>query len=426
MTQVRKPRWKSLGGMVFGVLGLGAIWLGVGATRGSAPEGPTAEVTRGDYVDMVEVRGEIRPVRSLVVTAPADAGELVILSLAKNGSDVKKGDVVAQFDALTLRRQVQERESELRQAEAELRQAQAQARITSEQQATNVMKANYDVQRAELGLVEIGTGFVSEVETERARLSLSDARQRFAEAEAAATAANEGAASDIRARIRRIEKVQADLDRAKQSLGALQRVAPADGTVNIMPNYRNAAPMGGAQEYRPGDRTYPMAPILELPDLTEVQLLARIDEADRGQLGAGLDATVRADAVPDREYQATVTDVSVLARIDFMSGWPPAKMFDLRLTFADADQRLRPGMSAVARIPVGRLPDVLLVPTDAIFLVEGRSVVYVQRGGSFEAVDVQIIRRGRDQAALAGGVNVGDRIALTQPGTAASAEGGRP
>jgi multidrug efflux pump subunit AcrA (membrane-fusion protein) len=173
--------------------------------------------------------------------------------------------------------------------------------------------------------------------------------------------------------------------------------------------------MAQAQEYRAGDRTPPMSPILELPDLTSVFLTARIDEGDRGQLQQGLEATVRADAIPDTEYIATVSDVSVLARVDFNSGWPPAKMFDLKLTFKKFDARLRPGMSAVARIPVGRLPNVLLVPAAAVFTVDGKPVVYVERGGDYVPTDVQIIRRGRDQIALASGVEPGDKVALTQP-----------
>jgi multidrug efflux pump subunit AcrA (membrane-fusion protein) len=214
------------------VIAGGGVWMAMRASAASGAEVPTAEVTLGDYVDLVEVRGDVRPVRSIVVTAPADAGELLILSLAKNGTDVKKGDVVAQFDAITLRRTVQERQSELRQAQAELAQITAQAKIVDEQQSTNVMRATYDVRRAELGLSEVG--LVSEVESERSRLTLSDAKQRLAEAEQVAKSARAGAAGDIRARERRIEKVQADLDRANRSLGALQMIAPADGTVNIL------------------------------------------------------------------------------------------------------------------------------------------------------------------------------------------------
>jgi multidrug efflux pump subunit AcrA (membrane-fusion protein) len=408
MTVLRR-QWKWIAAVVV----LAGAWTVVRATSFTGPTLTTADVTRGDYMDVVEVRGEVRPVRSMVVTAPPDAGELTIVTLAKNGTDVKKGDVVAQFDAMTLRRTIQERQSELRSAQAELKQSEAQARIVDEQQSTNVMRARYDVQRAELGIVEVG--LMSEVEAERARLALLDARQRFAESEAAATSARAGSQADLRAKQRRIDKVTADLDRAQKALGALQMVAPADGTVNILPNYRTASPMAQAQEYRAGDRTPPMSPILELPDLTSVFLTARIDEGDRGQLQQGLEATVRADAIPDTEYIATVSDVSVLARVDFNSGWPPAKMFDLKLTFKKFDARLRPGMSAVARIPVGRLPNVLLVPAAAVFTVDGKPVVYVERGGDYVPTDVQIIRRGRDQIALASGVEPGDKVALTQP-----------
>jgi len=418
---ILRRQWK----WIAAVAVIAGAWTAVKALSPSGPALTTAEVKRGDYVDVVEVRGDIRPVRSIVVTAPPDAGELTIVSLAKNGTAVKKGDVVAQFDAITLRRTIQERQSELRSAEAELKQSEAQSRIVSEQQATNVMRAGYDVQRAQLGVVE--GDLSSQVDVERAKLSLADAKQRHSEAEFAATAAKAGSQADIRAKQRRIDKVTADLTRATNSLAALQMIAPADGTVSILPNYRTSSPMAQAQEYRAGDRTSPMSQILELPDLSSVFLTARIDEADRGQLKNGLEATVKADAIPDREYVATVNDVSLLARVDFNSGWPPAKMFDLKLGFKELDPRLRPGMSAVARIPVGRVSNVLLVPAAAVFTVNGRPVVYVEHRGQYVETDVQIIRRGRDQVALASGVESGDRVALTQPGAesaAAKAAGG--
>src|SRR5690349_11260535 len=110
----------TIGRVVLSLLVVAAIGGGLYATRAKAPDLPTAEVTRGDFVEIVETRGDVRPLRSIVVTAPYSAGELQILELAANGSTVKKGDVVAKFDALTLRRQVQDKQSELRQAQAEL------------------------------------------------------------------------------------------------------------------------------------------------------------------------------------------------------------------------------------------------------------------------------------------------------------------
>ena len=52
------------------------------ARSGAAdPIVPTAEVTRGDFIEIVEIRGDVRPFRSIVVTAPYQAGELQILKL---------------------------------------------------------------------------------------------------------------------------------------------------------------------------------------------------------------------------------------------------------------------------------------------------------------------------------------------------------
>lgn len=413
-----------------GRIGIGAAMLvmvagvaGVFALRGpSTPGVATAEVTKGDYADVLEIRGDIRPVRSTYVMAPSNAGELLILKIAKNGTAVKAGDVVAEFDAITIRRTIQEKQSELRGAIAERDQAKAQASITIEEKAAAVRRARFDLQRAELGVTEDPTIF-SNIQIARAKLGVADAAQRLREAEAAETSTRNGIEADFAARERRIEKTQAELDRAQNSVKALYVTAPADGTVSVLPNYRSSTPMGTPQEYRTGDRAFPGAQILELPDLTSVYLVARIEEADRGQLKTAQPAVVHADAIPDRDYQATVSDISLLARVDFMGGWPPAKLFDLKIALNDPDDRLRAGMSAAARITVGRVPDVLLVPAEAVFTVEGRTVVYRAARRGFEIVPVEVIRKGRGQAAIRGNVTPGSRVALTSPDEAAGQQG---
>jgi multidrug efflux pump subunit AcrA (membrane-fusion protein) len=375
---------------------------------------PTAQVTRGEYADVLEIRGDIRPVRSTYVMAPSNAGELLILKIAKNGTAVKPGDVVAEFDAINIRRTIQEKQSELRSAIAERDQAKAQATITLEEKAAAVRRARFDLQRAELAVAEDVTIF-STIQIARAKLAVADAEQRLREAATAESSTRAGIDADFAARERRIEKTRADLDRAQNSVKALYVTAPTAGTVSVLPNYRSATPMGTPQEYRSGDRTFPGAMILELPDLTSVYLVARIEEADRGQLKTAQSAIVRADAVPDRDYNATVTDISLLARVDFMGGWPPAKLFDLKITLKDPDERLRAGMSAAARITVGRVPNVLLVPAEAVFTVGGRTVVYRAARRGFEIIPVEVIRNGRGQAAIRGDLPEGPRVALTSP-----------
>jgi hypothetical protein len=74
-------------------------------------------------------------------------------------------------------------------------------------------------------------------------------------------------------------------------------------------------------------------------------------------------------------------------------------------------------MNGVARIAVGRLANMMLVPAEAVFLVDGRAVVYRLDGRSFTAVPVEVAKRNKEQAAIANGLREGDRVALTKPAT---------
>ena len=378
------------------------------------PPLPTTQVTRGAFADVVEIRGEVRPVRSTLVMAPANAGELTILKIAKNGTAVKPGDIVGEFDAVTMRRTIQEKQSDLRSALAELDQARAQSRITLEERNAAVRRAQFEVLKAKLSVSD--ADIVGSIETERSKLALADAEQRLREVSAAETSAKVSVSSDFASRNRRIESIKRDLAKAETAVASLTAKAPIEGTVNILPNYRTSGMMMGMPaEYRPGDKTYAGAPILELPDLSAVFLVARLDETDRGLLRSGQTALIRADAIADRDYEATISDISILARVDFSGGWPPAKQFDLKITFTNPDGRLRPGMSAVARIGVGQIPDVLIVPTKAIFAEGGRPVVYRFTGREFAAVPIEIIRRAKEQTAIKADLQAGDRISLVSP-----------
>lgn len=411
MRTFTRRHWRAAGALVILLLLAGAGLIAF--SRRAAPVLPTAEVTRGDFVDVVELRGEIRPIRSVVLTAPTQAGDLRILRLAKNGTTVKPGDVVVEFDPTMLTRQRQERMSELRQADAEIEQATAEARILAEQNRTALMRARYDVDRAALDMVE--RDFVARLTIERAKLALDDARQRLAAVEEKVRANEAASAATIAARQRRRAKVQQDLDRTEQSLGALQLEAPSAGIVSLMMNYNTSGMMGAAQEFREGDSAWSGGSIVELPDLSSVLLTARLEESDRSRVEVGQPAVVRADAVPDREYAAKVAAISILARVDFSSGWPPSRDFDVKLAMGDGDSKLRPGMSAVVRISVGRLANVLLAPVEALSLVNGRPTVYRLAGAAYVEQAVEVVRRGKEQAVIGRGVAPGDRLALKKP-----------
>lgn len=407
-------RRKGLLGVLAAIVVIAAAGIAMNARTGAAPNVTTADVTRGDFVDYIQIRGDIRPAKSIVLAAPLQAGgELQIVKLVKNGAVVKKGDVVVEFDATQLKQRLMERQSELKTAEGEIEQVVAQQKITAEQRQTDLTKAKYDVERAKLDLGK--RDLVSRIEYEAAKLSLADAEQRLKEVEAKILSTKAAAEAELVGKRRRRDKAKFDVERTQQSIDALILEAPADGTVNILENPRSGGPFGGGQEFREGDRAWAGASILELPDLSSIHLEARLDESDRGRLKVGQAATVRIEAVPGKDFTAKVDLISVLARVDFSSGWPPVRNFDLGLILEDKDPRIRPGMTATARIAADRLPSVTLVPAETIFQKDGRPVVYRLNGSKFDETTIDIVRRGREQAAVSDGVKPGDKLAVRRP-----------
>ena len=412
MTASAKKR--SIVALVGSLAIVAVVGIAMNARSGVAPNVTTADVTKGDFIDYIQIRGDIRPAKSIVLAAPLQSGgDLQIVKLVKSGSTVKKGDVVVEFDATSLKQRLLERQSELNQALKEIEQTQAQAKITAEQQQTALMKARYDVERAKLDLGK--RDLVSRIEYESAKLSLADAEQRQKEVEAKERSSKAGADADLVGKIRKRDKAKFDVDRTTAAIEALVLEAPADGTVNVLENPRSGGPFTSGVEFREGDRAWAGASVLELPDLSSIHLEARLDESDRGRLKVGQAATVRIEAVPGKDFAARVDLISVLARVDFSSGWPPVRNFDLGLVLDERDARIRPGMTATARIAAEKLPNVTLVPAETIFQKDGRPIVYRLRGSKFDEQIIEIARRGREQAAVSAGVSPGDKLALRRP-----------
>ena len=62
------------------------------------PAAPTFQVNRGEFLDALQFRGQLKAMRSVSITAPENAGDLQILKIAADGTQVKQGDVVVEFD----------------------------------------------------------------------------------------------------------------------------------------------------------------------------------------------------------------------------------------------------------------------------------------------------------------------------------------
>jgi HlyD family secretion protein len=114
-----------------------------GAVRYSnrAPEVPTLDVKRGEFIDSIQFRGEVKAMKSVTISAPAEAGDLQIIKIAADGTQVQQGDVVVEFDKTKTEQDLAQHRSTLKSAQAEIDQAKAQARLTEEEDVTAVKKA---------------------------------------------------------------------------------------------------------------------------------------------------------------------------------------------------------------------------------------------------------------------------------------------
>lgn len=374
---------------------------------------PSALVQRTDFVDYVQIRGQVSAHKSITIAAPYEAGDLQIVQLAKNGAQVKKGDVVVQFDATTTKQSLAQDESALKSAEAEIKQSQAQARLKEEQDLTDVLKARYDVQSAKLDASK--QEILSKIDGEEANLKLEDAKQKLVDVEAKLKSDQESDAADIEDKRDKSEQQAYAVQQAERSLAALTLRAPVDGLVTIQSNWRASGPTGNSQPFRQGDRAWAGAAIAELPDLSTIQVTGRIDETQRSQVEPGQTASVRVDAIPDKEFTAKVAQISTIASMDFTAGWPFPRNFSMDFSLEKTDPRLRPGMSANIRIAVDRVAQGIVVPAESIFQKSGQSVVYVLRTSEFVEQPVEVEKRSGGQALIARGLQPGQRVALRDP-----------
>ena len=180
--------------------------------RSARPSGlSTAVVTKGTFVDFLQLRGEIRPTRSVVLSAPSSGSDLQIIDLVKNGARVSAGDVVVAFDPTVQQRTLETKQSELKQAESEVERTGAEltrrvqaARSELDEARKAVQRARLDVQANELR---------ARIEAEKFVIALSDAETHVGELEQKVEGERMAAAADVAIARQKREKAHYDVRR---------------------------------------------------------------------------------------------------------------------------------------------------------------------------------------------------------------------
>ena len=376
-----------------------------------------APVRRADFVISVRMRGEIKSARSTILRAPQAPG-LRIVHLARQGSAVKKGDVVVEFDPVQQEQNVIQQTLQVQSIEGSIDQLKATQKINTGADALSKMTSEYGVESAKLDASKADV--IDAIDGEKNRIEVGVQEGNLEQVKATVNAHLVGDGADMVRLVQQKDKAVRDLNTANGYLGMMQLRAPSDGVVNVLSNFRSAGTFGQTPPpFKEGDMVWNGAEIAEIPDLSELYIDLRLQEVDRGKLQLGLPVRVRVDAIPDKEFTAKVDYISPIAVLVFRGGATAENTFPAHATLTNLDPRLSPGMSASAEVIVQREPNQLLIPVRASFDREGKPVVYQQQGKNFKVVPIEVGSRNDDDIVVLKGLKEGDIITLESPAEAA-------
>jgi HlyD family secretion protein len=147
--------------------------------------------------------------------------------------------------------------------------------------------------------------------------------------------------------------------------------------------------------------------LLQMADLSLMQVKTLVDETDVGKIRAGLSATVTVDAYPNRPFEGTVLKIEPLATIN-----QNVTMFPVIVRIQNQGGLLRPGMNAEVEIHVGRRDSVLAIPNAALRTTRDMSSAALVLGLDPKVVEQQLAQAPQDSArtttAGAGGAHPAD------------------
>ena len=355
---------KKIGLAAVAVVAVGIIvWLFAGKKEKSSISFETEKVVRTTIQNSITATGTIEPVTS--VTVGTQVSGIVAHLYVDYNSEVRRGQVIAELDKTNLL-------SELNTAKANL---------NSVQSALNYQSSNFNRYKT---LFE--KGLVSADEFESARLSYQQANQQVAQA-------------------------RENVKRAQTNLGYATITSPIDGIVL-------SKSVEEGQTVAASFSTPELFTIAQ--DLTNMQVIADIDEADIGGVKAGQRVSFSVDAFPDDTFQGTVKQVRQQATTE-----SNVVTYEVVISAPNNDLKLKPGLTANVTIFTLEKSDVLAVPSKALrfmpneaFLTpeqkiedcQGDTKLWTQEGNTFKAHKVSTGITNGVLTEILGGISEGAEV----------------
>ncbi len=169
--------------------------------------------------------------------------------------------------------------------------------------------------------------------------------------------------------------------------------------------------MSNAPQVEEGATVREKQKIFSLPDLTRMQVNAKVHEAQIFQISRGLKAKIRVNAFADKLLDGEVIDVAALPdSTNFFSS--DIKVYSTKVRIIDPLPGLRPGMTAEVEILVDRKEKVLTVPVMAVLQFTGKDHVTKKIGDQFVQSEVELGASNDKYVEVTKGVSAGDIVVM--------------
>jgi RND family efflux transporter MFP subunit len=388
----------------------GATWLGCSLENDNIP---TITVTPTTFVYQVKADGVLKAVRSTPLTVPLESeGAVKIAWLLEDGARVRSGDVVVRFDPTELENELIDGSVALSTSESQLNKKEVESGAKMSKLAEDEKLARSELQMAQ-EFQSKDPEIFSRVEIIESEIDEKLAEKRVHHAEDSLKAQRQLAETEVDLLSIERRKAQLKIDHAQKGLAALEVRAPHDGIAIFKRDWRG-------NELRVGDVAMRGQPLGEIPSLDEMEAEVFVLEADAGGLAVGRPADVVLASNSGAVYHGEIRTVDALPKPRMRR--VPLQYFSVTVKLDRTDPSvMKPGQRVRATLTLEQRDQALVVPRQAVFDKKTQRVVYVLRGGDFEAVEVTLGPTSLGRVVIEKGLEAGDVVALRDP-TASTVE----
>ena len=211
-----------------------------------------------------------------------------------------------------------------------------------------------------------------------------------------------------------LEVEKEKLERYRRQLEACVLRAPQDGEVVYATESSSRGRSEGAA-IEEGASVRERQAIINLPDVTRMQVDCKIHESLIGNVRVGLPAVIRVDAFPDRVFNG---EVSTVSSVPMSGSWPnyDLREYALKIALTDSPEvvkLLRPGLTSQVSIIADRRENVLQVPLQAVVKAGRETLSFVESAaGNVQRRLVSIGGTNTSAVEITDGLSEGEKVVL--------------